>query len=301
MHGLIPIALIASLFLFSVFLAVALLKWRRNVQKRTRRSPLTSDLLRPPGQRLREQLDEVGDDVDIYVSMLMFLPALIYSVHVSQSYFGGAPETLTRWTFSGLLIFGGIAYCLTKLLRLQDKQDKLRIGYDAELAVGQELDQLMRQGAAVFHDFPAEKFNIDHVVISPVGVFAVETKGRAKPILEKGKAAQVEYDGKALKFPTWIETEPIAQAERQAKWLRNWLTSAAGEPVAVRAVLAIPGWYVKRTGRGAVNVYSGRELETLVSKGGFDTISTDKMQRIIHQVEQRCRNIEPTFNRVTKG
>ena len=45
---------------------------------------------------------------------------------------------------------------------------------DAEVAIGQELDQLMRDGAAVFHDMPAERFNIDHVVIAreyigPVG------------------------------------------------------------------------------------------------------------------------------------
>jgi hypothetical protein len=44
------------------------------------------------------------------------------------------------------------------------EDDNLRAGYDAELAVGQELDKLMREGAWVFHDVPGENFNIDHVV-----------------------------------------------------------------------------------------------------------------------------------------
>ena len=40
----------------------------------------------------------------------------------------------------------------------------------------------MRDGFAVFHDVPGDKaFNVDHVVIGPQGVFAVETKGRGKP------------------------------------------------------------------------------------------------------------------------
>lgn len=297
MHALAPILF----FFIAILIAVSLLKWRRNRSRNQRRSPLTSDLLRPPGQRIREQMEELRDEIDSYLSMLMFVPLLIFSIHIAQSYFAQAAETTFRIGFTVLTIIGGAAYCIVKLYRLSVTLDKLRIGYDAELAIGQELDQLMRQGAAVFHDFPAEKFNIDHIVISPVGVFAVETKGRAKPVLARGATAQVEYDGKALKFPTWIETKPIAQAERQAKWLRGWLLQAVGESVAVRPVLAIPGWFVKRTARGSVNVYSGRELSSLVSKGGFDRLAEDKMQRIIHQVEQRCRNIEPTFNRTLKG
>jgi hypothetical protein len=39
----------------------------------------------------------------------------------------------------------------------------------------------MRQGAAAFHDLPAEQFNIDHVVVATEGVFAFETKGFTKP------------------------------------------------------------------------------------------------------------------------
>jgi hypothetical protein len=226
-------------------------------------------------------------------------------MHISQSYFGGTAETAIRIGVTVVGILGSIAYCMAKLLRLQRRQDQLRVGYDAELAVGQELDQLMRQGAAVFHDFPAENFNIDHIVISRVGVFAVETKGRAKPVQEKGKPARVEYDGTTLKFFSWTETAPLAQAERQAKWLKNWLTKAVGEPVSVRPLVAIPGWFVDTVARGTaretVDVYSGRALEWLLKRSGFDTISEEKMQRIVHQVEARCRDLKPTFNRMPKN
>jgi hypothetical protein len=125
-----------------------------------------------------------------------------------------------------------IALTIRKMVKAGERIDNLRAGFDAELAVGQELDQLMLKGARVFHDFPAENFNIDHVVVSSQGVFAVETKGYTKPGDLKGReGATVVLDDQVLKFPNWTTAEPLEQAERQAKWLTKWLTSAVGELV----------------------------------------------------------------------
>ena len=59
----------------------------------------------------------------------------------------------------------------------------------------------------------------------------------------------MKYDGKRLTFPGWVETEPIEQAKRQARWLEKHLALATGERYAVTAVLALPGWYVENTVR----------------------------------------------------
>ena len=77
-------------------------------------------------------------------------------------------------------------YFIIKLLRLLNRRRKFRLGYEGELAVGQELNQLLREGYEVYHDFPADKFNIDHIIIGPAGVYAVETKARQKPTTGKG-------------------------------------------------------------------------------------------------------------------
>jgi hypothetical protein len=175
--------------------------------------------------------------------------------------------------------------------------DRMRVGLDAEIAVGQELDQLMRDGAIVFHDVPAEHFNIDHVVICPAGVYAVETKGRAKPIRGRGKEdATVEFDGSALRFPTWIETGPLAQAQKQAKWFEQWVCSAIGAPAAVTAVLAIPGWYIERKARGSILIYNGKSPSFLLRRTGAP-LSAEMMQRIAHQIDQRCRTVKPTYSK----
>jgi hypothetical protein len=191
-----------------------------------------------------------------------------------------------------------IAWISRKLVKAGERLDYLRAGFDAELAVGQELDQLMRTGAAVFHDFPAENFNIDHIVISTKGVFAVETKGYTKPGDRRGKeGATVTFNGTDLQFPMWKTKEPLEQAERQAQWLSKWATSATGDPVTVTPVLALPGWFVNQTGRSSVRVYSGRALSGLLGAGAGELLSPQLVQRITHQVEQRCRTVVPTYRR----
>lgn len=162
------------------------------------------------------------------------------------------------------------------------------------MAVGQELNQLMRHGYAVYHDFPADNFNIDHVVFGPNGVFAVETKGRAKPT-KKGtdKTWKVAFDGQALQFSNWTEREYLPQARRQAEWLAKWLSSAIGEQVQVRPVLALPGWYIERLKPSDVIIYNGKSPLSWASIKPETPLSDSMIQRIAHQIEQKCRDVEP--------
>jgi len=69
---------------------------------------------------------------------------------------------------------------------------------------------------------PAERFNIDHILVGPAGVFAGETKAPSKGSRGNRKdEAKVIYDGERLRFPKWVTTEPIDQAKAEAAWLRS--------------------------------------------------------------------------------
>lgn len=270
---------------------------RRRLVRKERRSPLTADLLRTPGHALRERLDDARLDLAFDVMQLMVFPALALAALYAAGLATG--RHLSVWLL-GVLALAWLGYAAVRVAALRRRSaemDRWRIGLDAELAVGQELDQLMRDGAIVFHDVPGEQFNVDHVVIAPQGVFAVETKGYTKPNRGGGgEDATVVFDGKTLAFPTWSGSKPLQQAERQAAWLARWLTSATGEPVHVAPVLALPGWYVDRRGRGDVLVFNGRELRgNLLRARTARPIAAEQVQRIAHQVEQRCRNVLPGF------
>jgi hypothetical protein len=279
-------------------IAIAFLLWRKKLRRARRRSPIGIELLRAPGHTLREQVDEAASDLIWDVLILSLIPLLALAIYLAQAHLRGwSGMRPLAWVYV-VAVVGFIAWMIRKLIMAGDRLDRLRTGFDAELAVGQELDQLMRTGAAVFHDFPAEGFNIDHIVISTQGVYAVETKGYPKPTRLSGKAAAtVVFDGHTLKFPTWSTEEPLLQAERQAKWLSKWMTSALGQMVLVTPVLALPGWFVQLTGRSAVRVYSGRALGTLLSARSRQPLTEQDVQRVAHQVEKRCRTVPPTYGR----
>lgn len=287
--SLIPI-FVALAFLL---LPAGFIVWMRNRQRQRKRSPLSHQLLRSPGESLRKELDDRMWDVMGYLMGLPLLPLMLYSVHMTQAAVAGRPPRVSIILIAvGVLSFSFLFYKTYTSMR---KVWRLRLGYDAELAIGQELDQLMRKGAAVFHDFPAEGFNVDHVLVAPNGVFAIETKGRSKPNRDRGaEDAKVTFDGKVLSFPGWIETKPLDQARIQAQWLSKWLSSAVGEKVAVKPVVTLPGWYVDRKGRGDVLVISGREALSLLNVKQ-EAMPDSLVKRIEHQLEQRCRDVEPSL------
>lgn len=277
-----------------LFLPIGLiLLWRKRLESK-RRSPLTQMLLRAPGETLRNELDDTRDDLLTNMVMLPVLPLIIYSFHVSQSYFLGEEESVLRTVIGILFGIGTITYLLFTILKQLKRANKLRLGYESEVAIAQELNQLMRDGAYVFHDVPAEGFNIDHVIVWPKGVFAVETKGRMKPKRDRGNEdAKVIFDGQRLQFPGWSEIAPLDQATRQARWLEQWLSSAVGEKVGVKPVLALPGWYVELKGRSDVVIINGKNASGTFSKLFHTALSDEMTKRIAHQLEQRCRDVEP--------
>jgi hypothetical protein len=289
---LIPVGLMVA----SVGALVGVIALAKSRSRRPdKRSPLTEGLLRPPGQALRDQLEDVQWDVAGYMATAMAIPMLMYALYL-QHLQSGRPVTPLTLAIYSLFALGAFGFVAWKTTASVNSVRSKRLGLEAEMAAAEEINQLMRRGFATFHDVPAGPgFNIDHVIVGPTGVFAVETKGRPKQARGSGKAGStVRYDGKALQFPDRRETKPVDQANRTAEWLHKWLTKAVGEPVPVRAVLLLPGWWVERVGRGDVLVGNAKEIGQVVAPDrNIPPISSSLQTRIDHQLDQRCRNIEP--------
>jgi hypothetical protein len=290
--GLLVPGLVLTVMLIgvgSITLALQQMPWRRK-----RRSPFTSQFLRGPGQSVWHQLDELRLDVTGYLLGLLLFPLMLLSIPLVQTSLTGKAITHSAILMYVMIGIAACAYLLVKLYRTARKAQTVRLGYEGEVAVGQELNHFMCQGFQVFHDFPADDFNIDHVVVGRTGVFAVETKARGKPDSGNRKQdAQVEFTGTSLKFPSWSESKPLEQARSQAKWLSRWLESAVGEPVPVIAVLAIPGWFVARTGRSDVLAYNGKRPEAVFPKYRGKPLTDPMIRRVCHQLEAKCRDIAP--------
>lgn len=279
-YQLVPLAI----FIASLFVPLCVMLWVRH-QRRGRRSPLTVQLLRSPGESLARKIGENTEESEVYLMILSIMPLFCYSLYLSIRFLGNQEVS---WIIIFLFCVVIITYFSFKLASLMKVTNNLRLGLDCERAVGQELNQLMLDGYRVFHDFPAEDFNIDHVVIGANGVFAVETKGRAKSL---NGDVNIIFDGKGLHFPTHYEKAPIEQAKRQAEWFAKWLSSAVGEQVTVKPVLVFPGWFIVIKKRG-LHIYNGKNPRSLYKNFGDEKLSAEMIQRIAHQVEQRCRDVE---------
>ncbi len=270
------------------------------LQKRAyknRLNPLTKSMRRPPGSSLLKQIIDLDFElINPLMVVTMIAPCMISLYYIFTEWMdrpGGYP-----------LIAALVAMCVfvyiyhgRKILQMRTQLHSLRLGYECELAAAQELDQLMLHGYRIFHDIPADGFNIDHLVVGPNGVFAVETKGRSKK--DKGaesrkEQAKLRYDGKALHFPDKVETGPIKQTLKQAKWVSQWLTSATGMQVMARPVLVLPGWYINwPRQKTAVAVLPGKKLDRFFLANSNNRLSEEQMKRIVYQVNQKVNDLEP--------
>lgn len=260
-------------------------------KRRGRRNPLTSQMLRAPGESISQRIEELNEKIDsdlisLMVGELMLGASCLFILQKTEN------ATFLLWlSILGMSLYG--IYHSYRLYQALNQRHIERLGLDGERAVGQELNQLMRHGYYVFHDFIAENFNIDHIVIGENGVFAVETKARSKP--DRGRGAEdvkVKYDGQALRFPLWSEKEPLEQVRNQAVWLSEWLSKAVGARVVVTPVLALPGWYVERQCKDLL-IFNGKNPQYLQKINGNTMLSAEMIQRVLHQIEQRCRDVAP--------
>lgn len=258
---------------------------------RVRRNPLVQSALRSPGQSLLARLGELDQKVDAHLVYLLLTPLLLYASYLSYLYFGRKTISLEGSLIIGLPCIGLTVFFLLRWRRHLEERRNIRIEYEGEVSVGQELNRLMLEGYCVYHDFQADDFRIDHIVVGPKGVFGVETKARSRPTTRgQSIGAIVEYNGRALIYPHGTDINTIKQAEQQASWLSNWISSTAGESVMVMAVVALPGWYVKRTSPDGIPVINPKQFRSLLKYVKSKPLDDEVIIQIVLQFEKKCSN-----------
>jgi len=242
--------------------------WKgKQLDRQSRRDPITTDLRNLPGASLQELLEKFtesrADKLILLLSVGMLIALFIAARRMDL-------ESHPLDWIDGLFVLAAViisAWSAFKIAKDMPLQRKLRRGIRAEQATAQEIASSLAGDNRVIHDIQAKGFNIDHVVITPAGIFAIETKSRQKPPSGGGTdAVRVRYDGKQLEFPGWTEIKPIEQASRQAAWLSNYLRETTGEAFPVTPALALPGWYIELTGKyseGMVRVFNPKKSSWL--------------------------------------
>lgn len=246
-------------------------------------SPIRGKLQRQPGQYLSEKI------FDFIFGYVMVLSAAVISFALAvEDWISGYVGDIAGQRFaSTFLAFVFGAFALWKLPRMYRKIQNYRLGEEGEIYVSQILEGLRASGYVSVHDIPAEfkgtKFNIDHVLVGPKGVFVVETKTWRKRVRIDEK---ISYSNGAIFAGQQKHNHhPISQARFNALWMEDLLARRLSEDVSVRAVLVFPGWYVDASATADVKEKHGVLMLNPKAIMGFlevypDVIDVDLQGRI---------------------
>jgi len=223
-----------------------------------RRSPVTDEPLRYPGQSLDEELEIIR--LKRYRNLSIFVILLaVAGYELLHAYFGVPPRPILAIL---LVLASGIYFLFADAQLRKDARNKEQ-GSLGEKAVAEILDNLKKEGSRVFHDVMIEpNYNIDHVILSRHGIFIVETKTISKP-----KKGQVNCNGEAVflsgKNPDRI---PIDQAVNNARSLSSYLNEKTGRRFRVKPVLVYPGWFVEDYANSRIWVLNPKILQHYINR-----------------------------------
>ena len=214
-----------------------------------KRSPLKAPPLRQAGQSLDEEIErQIDDNILVYAiwaSVLVFLAAWEWWRHLSAN----PPDP---WLYTGLAVVG-VLISVWKITNARRKVRALKLGREGEQFVGQLLEELRARAFNVFHDIPGDRFNIDHVIVGPKGIYTIETKTLSKPV--RGES-RVTFDGEQILANGFKpDRDPVVQAIAQASWLQEQLFVSTGRKFHVRPVVIYLGWFVEKTGGAKSDVW----------------------------------------------
>ena len=268
-----------------------------HVWRRKERPPEKFKLLRGPGETLRRRVQKADEDLSLYIFTGAFAPLIVaWGLLVIAA---RLPKALVLpGAGVALLMFGAALIAAGVLLfRFLHRRRNDFLGYLGERLVAEYLQPLFAEGYRIFHDVPAEgrqrNFNLDHVVVGPTGIVIVETKTcRKKKGREGSEEHVVIYDGKSLIWPWGEYSYGINQAQAQMDWLREWIDKRIGMRVQTKAILAIPGWYVKERAIGAVRVTNQKLLANIITQWKPQPLTFEQIDLISRQLDDLCRDVE---------
>lgn len=253
-----------------------------------KRSPLKDRQLRYPGQSLDKKIGDLYLQIGLLVGLSSIFIAFAFFEWVQ--WFRHLPP---QPQITGIVAAAVAVYSYIKIRRIRKGLPSYRQGQIGERQVGHILNQLITQGYTVLHDVWTGNFNIDHVVISERGIFAIETKAISKPA--RGDAIVI-FNGKTVTLTGHPpDAGPIDEAVRHAGWLRKILgdKESTGKPFTVKPVVVFPGWYYKDTGHNKdIWVLNPEMLEKQIAQ---EPISLEKIDVAIAKVRlERYSHYETT-------
>ena len=175
---------------------------------------------------------------------IVFLPIAFWLVYLTQQLqqWNHAAPRPQLWLCIAIVatISAAIWY-----LRLFPIARRLNRGERGELHVADKLEELRSNGYRPIHDIVGHGFNVDHVLVGPGGIFAIETKYRSG----KGEITFRDLEG-VLVGGRLEEKDCLKQARASAAAIRDLIHESCGRREWVIPIVVFVGdWKIRNKWR----------------------------------------------------
>jgi hypothetical protein len=287
MHLIVPAGIVAAVAILWI-IATAGLRYAMNRNRRG--AVLKSSAIRCRAQDCLIQLKVTNNYLKYYKMGLFIIPVLIVGAYLAAHHLA---VTSGDWVeITGLAIFSLLLMLFIglRLARIIGSRNMMRLVHESRLATRRVLDPLLKEKYRVFHDVAGDQFSIDHLVVGPKGVFAIQT--HARPVSANKQSPDdpvVTYNGRELFFPKGSDHGIVENARMNAEKLSQWLTGQTEEPVAVRAIISLPGWTVRRTSSEGMPIINPKQFASL-----FEHIQPWQLPAsTLESIERRLQQARP--------
>jgi len=252
-------------------------------KKKKYRSPVEGPLRRLPGQSVRDERDRLLNDqsLDYLIVALGFCSLATW-------------EWLRRWLrvplgpeIFTLFAVGMTGYCAFRIFRLRKEIRNLNQAEKGERRVSELLTQLRRKRYIAFDDLVVDQSNVDHVLVGPGGIFAIETK--AYSIFGNGCVGVDEVGILRLSGKPAIN-DPLGQAKACAANVAKILKDRMRQGSEVTPVLIFPGWTLKpaKAETGVVVLNDGTIADFFETQ--HEVLTNDQITAIASHLDQSARS-----------
>lgn len=303
-------AAVAAVSVGALLLMFLWLKRRRR-EARNERAPQREKVLRPAGYSSLCRIDELHEQLLSGLAQAV-ASAVLFGLTGGMLYPIATGLALGEFTLAQLwalpryevliavlaFALGTLLWCVRSLARvwkLEDEARNWRFGLRGEQAVAEKLGarEVAAAGYVAFHDVPGDgKWNIDHIVVGPGGVFVLETKARPRRRATRAQEEQdVVFDGQVLQFPWCEDWKAVRQVAANARWVREFLAGFGPKEVPVQPVIVVPGWYVKPKGNYPVKVMNAKYLVGYLARMK-PLFTHEQLVPLVRRLDERCRDLE---------
>ena len=194
-------------------------------------------IMREAAQRFRDELDALSRKQSTYLGaglMFVFIFAVAHTFEAHQLF-----EGYPAWQLYVLLatLFAAAAFALYRLLRTIQQWRQVRFLRDANIAVGHSLQRIAVGHGRVFHEVMTVAGVVDHVLVGPGGIYAINVVAHRAMRRESVQLADGE-----LQFAPDGTSIPITDIASKTTRLQQDFSDLLKNSVRVRSVIAVPGW-----------------------------------------------------------